>query len=97
MEKAKGLMVVQTVKHLTAEQREQIADHLMPLADALGLSVAIASGGVDITVHYDPAPMVEALNRATEALNAAADRLNVQSGPDRSGFDGTGLDLDRIR
>ena len=82
MEK-KGLLIIKSSVELTLEERKAIKDQLKPLSEALELPLVIVSNPMDATVHYDPAPMIEALKEATKALNAAADRLNVtESGDD---------------
>lgn len=78
MEQKKGLLVVRCTASLAEDQRERIVKHVTPLADALDLSIAVVGNGDDVQAYYDPAPMVEALKEATRALNAAADRLNVE-------------------
>lgn len=78
MEQKKGLLIIKSSANLSPEQHDQIQQHLDPLGEKTGLNVMIVSDPMDATVYYDPTPMVEALKEATKALNAAADRLNVE-------------------
>lgn len=81
MEK-KGLLIIKSSVNLSEDHQAAIRAHLEPVAVRLGLSVLIASDPLDVSIHYDPTPMIEALKEATRALNAAADRLNVTESMD---------------
>ncbi len=56
----KSLLVLTCSQVLRAEQRRSVQEVLNPLADSMGMKAIALDGGMDIGIHSDIKPLIEA-------------------------------------
>ncbi|MFL1404200.1 hypothetical protein ACJO2E_02500 [Marinobacter sp. M1N3S26] len=72
-EPARPLIVLKPQQYLTQEMMCHLRAHAERLIDDLSYDVLVVEHGLDAQVHSDVAPLVKAIERQTQAIDALAE------------------------
>lgn len=69
----KPLLVLSTQAHLPPDQLGRLREYGQTLAESVGMTLAVMSGGIKTEVHHDIGSLVEAIKLQTQAITALAE------------------------
>lgn len=68
-EHGRSLLVIQCRGNLSPEAQHQVFEAVKPTAQMLGMELIISDESTTVQVHSDQTPLLEALQRQTEAMD----------------------------
>lgn len=68
-EQGRSLLVVQCKGALSGEARQRVFEAFKPVVQAAGLELILHDESTTVQVHTDQTPLLEALQRQTEAMD----------------------------
>lgn len=69
-EQGRSLLVIQFKGALNPEAQQRVFEAVKPTAQTLGMELLVCDESTTVQVHTDQTPLLEALQRQTEAINA---------------------------
>lgn len=86
-ERGKSLLVVRTEQVLKPEIREKLYQMMSDVAESLGCKAVVADGGLDVSVHHDLRPLLQAQLEAQRETNELLTSLVEALADDVAGDD----------
>lgn len=68
-EQGRSLLVIQFKGALNPEHQQRVFEAVKPTAQTLGMELIISDESTTVQVHTDQTPLLEALQRQTEAMD----------------------------
>ena len=83
-EQEKSLLVLSTSKPITQQQKELMAEAITPIANSMGMAALILTDGIEVGIHSDIRPLMQAMidkqQTTNELLAALVDALAEDGG-----------------
>lgn len=85
----KSLLVVKCSRRMTDDQLIDIRQWIKPLTDKMGIEGVVIGDDLDVSVHHDLTPLVQAIGNQVAAINrlAASNEALVQAMAESEGVD----------